>query len=373
MLFQIKKIQLMEVFKYSLDKSSRKYICPNCKKKRFVYYVDTETGNYLSNDYGKCDRKQNCNYHKSPSKGKKGYLIPFLNLKVISNKAHKLIDVNGVISIIPTSQILEQRTNSCFISEWYLRSSIINYLNSESKFFSVGEPTILNEVKTIKPPQPQKPDFHSLLLQDSLINRYKTNSTFDNLTTFLLYNFSFDEVDKTVSDYYLTGTDYFWKNSTIFWQIDTKEQIRAAKIMLYDIHTGKRIKKPYNHINWLHKAIKKPSFNLCQCLFGLHLINEDYQKDVAIVESEKTAITMSIYLPEFIWLATGSSGNFKYELLKPLKKRKCFAFPDNGEFTNWSNKAKELRNKGFKIEVSNILERREFEKGFDLADYYFLL
>ena len=65
------------------------------------------------------------------------------------------------------------------------------------------------------------------------------------------------------------------------------------------------------------------------------------------------------------------SGNFKYELLEPLKKRKCFAFLDNGEFTNWSNKAKELKNKGFKIEVSNILEQSKFKKGFDLADYYF--
>ena len=361
----------MEVFKYSLDKSSKKYSCPNCNKKSFVYYVEVETGKYLANDYGRCDREQNCNYHKAPPKGKRGYLIPFLTLKVISNKAHKLIDVNGVISIIPTSQILEQRTNSCFISEWYLKTSTINYLNSESKFFNFGETSIINEVKTIKPPQPKKPDFHSLNLQDSLINQYKSNSTFDNLTTFLLNNFSFDEVDKTVSDYYLTGTNQFWKNSTIFWQIDTKEQIRGAKIMLYDIYTGKRIKKPYNHINWLHKAIKEPSFNLCQCLFGLHLINEDYQKEIAIVESEKTAITMSIYLPEYIWLATGSSGNFKYELLEPLKKRKCFAFPDNGEFTNWSNKAKELRNKGFKIEVSNILEQSKFKKGFDLADYYF--
>ena len=88
--------------------------------------------------------------------------------------------------------------------------------------------------------------------------------------------------------------------------MDTNEQIRGAKIMLYNEHTGKRVKEPYNHINWLHKAIKEPSFNLCQCLFGLHLINEDYQKEIAIVESEKTAITMSTYVPDYICLATGS-------------------------------------------------------------------
>ena len=111
--------------------------------------------------------------------------------------------------------------------------------------------------------------------------------------------------------------------------------------------------------------------NLCQCLFGLHLINEDYQNEIAIVESEKTAITMIINLPIYIWLAAGSSGNFKYELLKSLKKRKCFAFLDNGKFIYLSNKARELKNKGFKIEVSNIPEQSKFKKGFDLADYYF--
>jgi len=115
----------MEGFKYSLDKSSKKNTCPNCNKKTFVFYVDTETGNYLPADYGRCDREQNCKYHKAPPKGKRGYLIHFLTLKNVSDKASKLVDVNGVISMIPNSQILEQNQNSCFISEWYLKTSTI--------------------------------------------------------------------------------------------------------------------------------------------------------------------------------------------------------------------------------------------------------
>jgi hypothetical protein len=360
----------MATFKYSLDKSSKKHICPNCNKNTFVYYVDTVKGEYLPTDFGRCDREQNCGYHKAPSKGKRGYLIPFLTLKNISDKASKLVDVNGVISMIPNSQILEQNQNSCFVSEWYLKTSTINYLNSESKFFNRDTVPFLNQVVTTKPPEPIKPSYHSTELVDKLINQYNKQKEGDNLTTFLLNNFTFDEVDKAISDYYLTGTNHFWENSTIFWQMDTNEQIRGAKIMLYNKHTGKRVKEPYNHINWLHKAIKEPNFNLCQCLFGLHLIHEDCQKNIAIVESEKTAIVMSIYLPDFIWLATGSKSNFKFELLEPLKKRKCFAFPDKGEFTNWNNKAKVLKSKGFKIEVSNLLEQASFKNGFDLADYY---
>jgi hypothetical protein len=172
--------------------------------------------------------------------------------------------------------------------------------------------------------------------------------------------------------YFITGTNHFWENSTMFWQIDDKEKIHACKIMQYDRHTGKRIKKPYNHINWLHNAIKEPDFNLCQCLFGLHRVNEDYQKTIAIVESEKTAIIMSVFIPDYIWLATGSKQNLKFDLLKPIKKRNIVLFPDKGEYFNWQKKANELKQIGFKIAVSELIEQTDFENGFDLADYYFI-
>ena len=173
-----------------------------------------------------------------------------------------------------------------------------------------------------------------------------------------------------MQNYFITGTNYFWNDATVFWQINNKELIQGAKIMLYDRFTGKRIKEPYNHINWLHKASKEPDFNLNQCLFGLHRVNEDYHKTIAIVESEKTAVIMSILLPHYIWIATGSKGNFKFEMLKPIKKRNIVSFPDKGEHINWLNKATELNAIGFKIAVSEILELTDFENGFDLADYF---
>jgi hypothetical protein len=53
------------------------------------------------------------------------------------------------------------------------------------------------------------------------------------------------------------------------------------------------------------------------------------------------------------------------------RRRKCFAYPDKGEFKKWNRTAKELKEKGFKIAVSDLLEQTEFSNGFDLADYYF--
>ena len=209
--------------------------------------------------------------------------------------------------------------------------------------------------------------FHSL---DLLNEMYYKNPTIDNLTEYLKLRFPIDKVTEAMQLYFITGTNHFWSNATAFWQIDDKEQIHACKIMQYDRLTGKRIKEPYNRINWLHKAINEPDFNLNQCLFGLHRINEDYQKTIAIVESEKTAIIMSILLPHYIWLATGSKANFKFEILKPIKKRNIVSFPDKGEYNNWLDKATELNAIGFKIGVSDLIEQTDFENGYDLADYY---
>ena len=54
------------MYRYILDKSSRKFICPACRKKRFVKYIDLETGAYMEEYLGRCDREINCSYHRRP-------------------------------------------------------------------------------------------------------------------------------------------------------------------------------------------------------------------------------------------------------------------------------------------------------------------
>ena len=59
---------MIKMYKYSLDKSSKKFVCPACGKKRFVKYVDNETNSYLEDGSGRCDRESSCKYQKSPHK-----------------------------------------------------------------------------------------------------------------------------------------------------------------------------------------------------------------------------------------------------------------------------------------------------------------
>jgi hypothetical protein len=143
--------------------------------------------------------------------------------------------------------------------------------------------------------------------------------------------------------------------------------------MLYDDHLH-RLKKPFDHITWAQTVLKIENFNLKQSLFGEHLLKGNTNQ-VAIVESEKTAIISSIYLPQFIWLSSGNLNGLNIEKLKVLQGRKVVLFPDLNAYDKWSSKAKEFEKElpGTSFKVSDLLERKasdeEKAKGLDLADY----
>lgn len=80
-------------------------------------------------------------------------------------------------------------------------------------------------------------------------------------------------------------------------------------------------------------------FNLRQCLFGEQQLTAR-ASPVAIVESEKTAITASAYLPDFIWLACGSLTNLTADKCRVLTGRKVVLFPDLKCFDKWRDRAK---------------------------------
>ena len=54
------------MYRFTLDKSSKKFICPSCKKKTFVRYIENETKQFIRSDVGRCDREINCGFHYSP-------------------------------------------------------------------------------------------------------------------------------------------------------------------------------------------------------------------------------------------------------------------------------------------------------------------
>ena len=251
------------------------------------------------------------------------------------------------------------------------RESNCGYHYTPSQYFrdnNISFDTTPSDRMQQAPPKPEPSFIDAELFKQSLAG-YKAN----NFVTFLKTLFD-DEITSQLIAKYFIGSSKHWQGSTIFWQIDTKGKIRTGKIMLYDAITGKRIKKPIDCITWVQSVLKLPKFELKQSLFGEHLLN-DKTKPTAIVESEKTAIIASIYLPQFTWLAVGGKDGLNLEKLQCLNGRTVVLFPDLKYFEKWSGKAKDFSDRmiGTRFFVSDLLERnateQERDEGLDIADY----
>lgn len=110
-------------------------------------------------------------------------------------------------------------------------------------------------------------------------------------------------------------------------------------------------------------------------MFGEHLLRERPTAYVGIVESEKTALIMTHFIPDFIWLATGGmDGCFSANTMQVLRGRTIVLFPDLGGMGKWQKKAHLLEGICKRITISNVIENiatnEQREKGLDIADFF---
>lgn len=290
----------MKNYRYSLDKSSKKYICPECGRKTFVLYVDNHTGSPLHSTAGKCDRADNCGYHYPPKEYFTDNRIPF---------------------------------------------------SSNTKYAPRPRPQ----------PKPQ-PSFINIGVMKKSLSNYEKNK----FVQWLIGIVGEKQASEAIGRYFV-GT--LLNGGTCFWQIDLQGKVRTGKIIMYgeDGHRRKDVTPP---VQWVHSPLK-PNFILSQCFFGEHLLY-DATKKVAVVESEKTAVIASIYLPDMIWLACGGSEGLSSDRCSVLRGRNVVLFPDSGQYDKWSAKAKEL-SRICTASVSSLIEQQATEQergaGFDIADY----
>ena len=144
--------------------------------------------------------------------------------------------------------------------------------------------------------------------------------------------------------------------------------------MLYNPTTGHRVKEPRSYVSWVHTELELEHFNMKQCLFGEHLLAGYPTKAVAIVESEKSALVASHFMPDFVWLATGGiHGCFKADTVGVLKNRAVILCPDLGAKMVWQEKVQLLSSVCSKVVFSEKLEQcatdEQREKGLDIADF----
>jgi hypothetical protein len=286
--------------------------CPQCGQKTLVPYIDKRTGQRTPDKYGKCDRANNCGYHLNP------YTDGYGRKSVADNS---FSDLRG----------------------YYVRTGFKN--------------AVSEKVETS-------------FIDKRFVNKSITYNDRNVLLRFLREVFPIDAVNKTAAAYRIgTNPD----GDTVFWQVDSVGKVRTGKIMRY-LDNGHR-DKASGSVDWIHRALQLDNFNLVQCLFGEHLLKES-KMVVGIVESEKTALIMSITNPNVTWLATGGLSNWGAveRAAKLLTGKKIILYPDLGGFDAWETKAKKLReNHFFDVTISRIIEEKATDadrvKGLDIADF----
>ncbi len=298
-------------------KPGSKISCPSCGKARcFTRYIDDEEEISFPDSVGICDHINSCGYHYSP----KEYFHD--NPDVLQTGAERPPVLKR--RVMAPKPIQDNSFLPSYIPKDDMMKNLTHY-EMNPLFLYLSE--IWGEAKTVQ-----------------LMSRYNV------------------------------GTSKKWGGSAVFWQVDVKGRIRTGKIMLYDPKTGHRVKEPHSHVCWVHSELKLPDFHLRQCLFGEHLLMKNPTMPVAIVESEKTALIGTVFVPDILWLATGGmNGCFNADTMSVLKDRNVTLFPDLGAFEIWSQKASILSGICQRVAVSDVLEKNATDeqrsRGLDIADF----
>lgn len=137
---------------------------------------------------------------------------------------------------------------------------------------------------------------------------------------------------------------------TIFPNIDTEGRCVGGAVIPY-LPNGHRDKS--KGASNIHSELKRKDKTLPpqgdQVLFGSHLLRHYPTASVGVVESQKSAVILSIIYPEIVWVATAGMTNFNERLLAPIYDRNVVCYPDVNGVKVWTERAKDLPFKNIRI------------------------
>jgi Domain of unknown function (DUF6371) len=315
-----KKRFIYEEYKTSKDR----HTCPNCgKPKCFSREFDTETGEFVADHVGICNRKDKCGYN-------------YTGWDFIKDNP----DYNRGKNFTPKS------------------TYIVPKIETETKL-----PTYID--KALFAPTL---GFNKA----NILHRWLVNLFGQEIALYLIERFNIG----TTSD-----------GKAIMWRIDINGNILSSEIIEYVAKKSeetftKTDCKRTSYINSVrcHHDFKESftDFEKSHCCFGEQYLNDG--KPIYLVESAKTVLIASVYLPQYTWIACEGAGNFStsFLYLNSLKDRDIYLMPDLGKgFEEWSKRAELKEMKAFFKSVTvddrlqNVVNVSEFEikEGFDIGDF----
>ena len=172
-------------------------------------------------------------------------------------------------------------------------------------------------------------------------------------------HFSEEQLYEAFRHFYI-GTSQ--DGSCVFWQLDeyNKAGVRTGKVISYKLDGHRDKDKGMFQVHTRKVCVNCMEYTFKPCLFGLHQVEILKYRPIHIVESEKTAVVMSILYPNEVWMATGGKSNLK--LCRDIASAELILHPDVGAEEFWIQEANKL-----KLNY-NLMPLEGYPEGFDLAD-----
>lgn len=300
-------------YRYSLDKSSKKYHCPACNKKTLVVYIENETNSILNKSCGKCDRIQKCNYHSPPSNFDDG--------KEHKTREHKppKPEPPKRVSLLDYSFVNRSMNN-------YRENNFACYLMT-----MMGEHKAMDLLRRFKVGTSRKRKGFTIFWQIDFLNNVRSGK---------LINYDL-----------LTGKRVKTKSPALW--VHTEMGLKSKGFNLVQCFFGE-------HQLRIQSEKNKPV-----------AIVESEKTAIMMTAAQPAYIWLSCGSAGNFY---NSEKEVRQAKWVPLQGRKVVAFPDVGMFEHWEKKAAKIK-KEFSIDlkVSDILERSEKSKdmkGADLADFF---
>lgn len=311
------------------DGSQSRYRCPQCRhrNKTFKRYTDLQTGSYIAEHVGRCDREEKCGYHFTPRQY-------FANnpdqLPPERTRVCKVAPAREKFNHLPVSLLRDS-----LVQKAYADNNFVNYL---ADIF--GWETALQAAERYKIGTSKHWHGATVFWQTDAKGRIRTGKI-------MLY-------DK------VTGKRVKQPFNHIAWVhalVSPKSGVSSPESILTQ-----------------DSRFKTQDFHLRQCFFGEHLLAAKSRALVGITESEKTAVMASIMMPDMVWLAAGSLHGLNEDKWQSLKNRTVLLFPDVGAYDYWTQCARTLN---LKIPTATFAVHNEMEStatteeranGADMAD-----
>lgn len=266
------------MYKYTLHKNSIKHICPKCDKKRFVLYIDNETGQYLSEKVGRCDREINCGYHYPPKQYFKdsgesyNYIINDANKLVIENletSYHSDSDLNSSLNNYDKNQFIKFLTSK--IDKVKVQKMIDDYKVGTADFWNNGtifwqidkENKIRGGKILVYQPNGKRTKYinwvHSYKIKNKQINQFNLEQCLfgEHLLTKYQNPIAIVESEKTACIMSMLFDKFLWlaTGSLGGLSISKIKNIKDRKIVLYpDLGIKHNGNSPF--IKWKEKSIE---------------------------------------------------------------------------------------------------------------------